>query len=141
MRYFYKELPEQVYSPGGRPINVDFTDPEGYGWLATDNGYAVNQIEQAIQARIGGWVLSDKASYDEAIKKKEAAPAPRPNRSAHTFQPFHLAGRGAAAFAAGGAKPPSQAPTPEPISVPKAEQMQPRSGRIGVRPPPSTKKV
>lgn len=132
--YFYKELPDQVYAPNGRPLACDFVDPDGYGWIATENGYVIHQINQAIAQRIGGFVASDQASYDAALKKKEMAPPPtQQSQRVQSFQPFHLAQqRVGAGFAEAGNTLPSvpTAPKPDPIAVPTPAQMTPRTGRV-----------
>lgn len=128
MKFYYKELPEQVYAPNGRPIACDFVDPEGYGWIATDNGYVVHQIERAIQQSMGGFVPSNQQAYDVALKKKETAPPPKPS-SNHSFPPYRLNQLGGAGFAAVANQQPVQ-PKPDPIAVPAPAQMAPRTGRM-----------
>lgn len=117
--------------PNGHKVSVDFVlEDTKEGYIASENGYVVNQIRTAINAHSGGWEEISEADYHEAVKKK-ANPAPAKSRgfrklNAGMFQP-NRAGEGAA-FAAAAAK------KPEPIAVPKPEEMKlpprPRVGKL-----------
>lgn len=119
------------FLPSGHRINLDFIlDDTGDGYLATENGYVVNQIRSAIKARNGGWVEVTQSDYDEAVKKK-ANPKPvrrgYRNLNAGMFQPQLSPAKveGADSVAAIVAKP-------DPITVPTVEQLRvkPRVGKM-----------
>lgn len=109
--------------PNGQRVGLDFVDDGLDGYLASDNGYVVNQIRAAIASHTGGWLEITQADYEEALKKK-LHPDPSRKRklqslSAGMFRPKLDAPVDLAAVVA----------KPEPIKVPPAEQL-----RVPARP-------
>jgi hypothetical protein len=121
--------------PNGQSIRLDFVeDEEQAGYLATANGYIINQIRAAIASHSGGWVEVTEADYLAALKKKL-----KPNPSwlkrqrargltAGVFQPRETGGLGAQSAEA------IVAAKPDPITVPTPEQLKlpprPRVGKL-----------
>jgi hypothetical protein len=116
-----------VTLPSGHRLSVDFIDDETLdGYLASENGFIVNQIRSAIGERRGGWVEISQSDYDAAVKKKASPPSKRSLRrlNAGMFQP-RVNRSEDAAFAEVGARP-------DPIAVPTKEQMKlPPRPRVG----------
>jgi hypothetical protein len=117
-----------VALPSGHRVSLDLIDDETLdGYLATLNGFVVNQIRSAIAERRGGWLEISEGAYNEAVKKKAQPPSRKANLrrlNAGMFQP-RVNRSEDAAFAEVGARP-------DPIAVPTKEQMKlPPRPRVG----------
>lgn len=94
MRYFCKAIPSRPLStPKGTPIPFEKFDDREPGYLATEDGYLIAELESAIQRRVGGISLATELEYQAFQNKKKARaslPPPTPQRglSAQTVQPI-----------------------------------------------------
>ena len=75
-KYYVKECPQTpIHFSIGR--KVPFEDVDGdYGVYATDNGWEIGEIQNAILNRSGGITEITEAQYSELLKKKALAPPP-----------------------------------------------------------------
>lgn len=70
MPYFKKEIPETpVYLPVGKAITFEAIDRD-YGYLATNDGYVIDQLQKLISSRRGGVSEITQAEYEEWVQKK-----------------------------------------------------------------------
>lgn len=135
MNYYAKDVPAACFLPDGRKITCEFVGVDGRGYLATELGYYISQINTAIQRRIGGWAAIDAATYTEALKKKQSSDSsPVPPKQPAWFRRDPSLARERRRAVVGGNAPRGievpVAPRPEPLRVPAAEEMKPRSGRM-----------
>lgn len=125
MRYFKKELPtNRLMLPNGRALNFDYADPNDLGFLKTEDGYIIAELESAIARKVGGVLHSNESEYAEFEQKKSNSPSPnlrQHGQSAISAQLFrsrraqHVQVGGAAGATNAAAKP--QEPPPQPLTV------------------------
>lgn len=132
MAWFKQEAAQDgTFLPNGHRVTLDLILDDGDGYLATENGFVVNQVRAAIASKSHGWVEITEADYNEAVKKK-ANPVNRKsarNRlnglNAGMFQPRESVQ--VAPFAEVVNKPdPIQVPKPEEFKIPP----RPRVGKM-----------
>lgn len=84
MRYFSKAIPSRpLATPKGTPIVFEKIDDRQPGYLATEDGYLIAELESAIQRRVGGISRSTESEYTAFLNKKKALaslPPPPPQR-------------------------------------------------------------
>lgn len=128
MAFFEQEIANAgAYLPNGHKIECDFILDTGQGFLATNIGYVVQQIRQAVAARNGGWLEISEDGYNEAVKKKAEPPSKQRLRKLNAGM-LQADQESRAALAA------AVAAKPEPVKPPTADQMKipsrPRLGKV-----------
>lgn len=140
MRYFKKEIPlNPLRLPNGRTVEFEYGDPNDFGFLKTEDGFTIAELDKAIAARRGGVLNSNETEYGEFQKKNNDTqlanwqPGQQQVLSAQTLgmatiQAFRRGQRGepgsAAAHAATGSQmrqapgPPNGARPPQPPKAP-----------------------
>lgn len=74
----------------GSPLEFDAAD-EDYGYLATANGYIINELMQLMSRGAGGVSEVTEAEYEEFLKKKaQTLFDPRSLRNREMVGPAHL---------------------------------------------------
>jgi len=74
----------------GSPLEFDAAD-DNYGYLATANGYIINELMQLMSRGAGGVSEITEAEYQEFLKKKAQTPFdPRALRNREMVGPAHL---------------------------------------------------
>lgn len=54
-KFFKKEIPETpLYLSVGKPLNFEFVDINGFGYLATDDGFIIKELYTCISRGTGG---------------------------------------------------------------------------------------
>lgn len=70
MRYFKKEIPlNPLRLPNGRTVEFEYGDPNDFGFLKTEDGFTIAELDKAIAARRGGVINSNETEYEEFQKK------------------------------------------------------------------------
>jgi len=86
-RYFKKECPRTpLFTPVGRPVTFEHIDDD-YGYMATDDGWMIGQMEEAMARRIGGVIEITGEEYEEWLKKKVGSPSLRMPRQRESIGP------------------------------------------------------
>lgn len=69
MRYWKKEVPETaLHLASGQMFRFE-PNPDGYGYMATDDGFLNSQFSAFAQRRVGGVIEITQDLYEEAVKK------------------------------------------------------------------------
>lgn len=137
MKYFKKEL---VSSPLKLPngFRVLFTEvADDIGVLATDDGYLIGELNNAIKRRVGGVVAISSDEYEELKKNQPGLPLPPPWVERHSQ---HLAAARQPAHESHVVEdsrplPPAPPPpsNPPPLSVPDTVPVAPVVAKAGPR--------
>lgn len=90
IRYFRKDEPRvKLFLPQGSPLPFDFTDRH-FGYVATEHGWLINELEQAMMRGVGGITELTEEEYTDAQKKRHLNSSPRERES---VRPSSRAGR------------------------------------------------
>ncbi len=102
MRYFSKAIPStSLQTPRGLPVTFDKVDDRQPGYIATEDGYIIAELQNAIANRRGGISEVTELEYNEFLKKKlaqQSSPQPtqrglhgllqtRPQRQSQSVHP------------------------------------------------------
>lgn len=73
MRYFSKAIPTRhLMTPRGQPVPFDKIDDRQPAFIATEDGYIIAELLNAIANRRGGISEVTELAYTEFVKKKQA---------------------------------------------------------------------
>lgn len=125
MRYFKKEIPtNRLMLPNGRALNFEYADPNDLGFLKTEDGYIIAELESAIARRVGGVLNSNESEYVAFEQKKSSSPSPSSRQlgqsaiSAQLLRSMRVQNvRLGGAAVATNAAPKPQEPPPQPLTV------------------------
>jgi len=77
IRYFRKDEPRvKLFLPQGSPLPFDFSD-RNYGYVATQHGWLIHELEQAMTRGVGGITELTEEEYLDAQKKRRLNSSPR----------------------------------------------------------------